>query len=61
VGNQNGLDDAKLALYELVRARIRLRRASTPVALSVQARLGLPEPRKGLSIQDLLNAHPADA
>lgn len=61
VGMQNGLDGAKLALYEQVQARIRSRRESTPVALPVQARLGLPQPRQGLSIHDLLKLGQATA
>lgn len=54
VATQSGLDGEKLALYQEVQARIRARKKNTPVALEVQAALGVPNPREGLSIHDTL-------
>lgn len=53
VGQAGGLHGEKLALYEAVQRRIRERKAMTPVSIPIQARLGLPHPRGGLSIQDV--------
>lgn len=60
VATQNGLDDAKLAVYRDVQAKIRDRKRTTLVSPLVQAGLGLPNPREGLSILDVqkhLRAH----
>ena len=60
VATQNGLDGAKLALYRDVQAKIRDRKRTTLVSAAVQASLGLPNPREGLSILDVqkhLRAH----
>lgn len=53
VATQGGLEGERLALYRTVQARIRERKQTTPVAPAVQARLGLPHPREGLSILDV--------
>ncbi|MBK1836044.1 glycosyltransferase [Azospirillum sp. YIM B02556] len=53
VGQAGGLDGEKLALYETVQRRIRERKEMTAVSVAIQAQLGLPHPRNGLSIQDL--------